>query len=221
MQCYFLSVNAVQNYWAIEFDWGSQSLKDYTHKQLKTHTENFVCTLYMCRFCWGIWARYSVTQDLASYPGCSVWAEKKSLVHTVCACSVPPGFLGIWKFRKICSVTPTSARYADFSHIEGACHWPRSVWTVTKVQRGHSALHLQELSTRSWNPAKHWSTWLMQSFPLKFTDRFERSNAECHHRSDIVFDLEKRPIWVSEGVQSCSAAFQQVSKIDRNFSAAE
>ena len=24
--------------------------------------------------------------------------RKKSLVHTVCACSVPPGFLGIWKF---------------------------------------------------------------------------------------------------------------------------
>ena len=24
--------------------------------------------------------------------------RKKSLVHTVCACLVPPGFLGIWKF---------------------------------------------------------------------------------------------------------------------------
>ena len=29
MQYHFLSVNAVQNCWAIEFDWGSQSLKEY------------------------------------------------------------------------------------------------------------------------------------------------------------------------------------------------
>ena len=33
----------------------------------------------------------------------------------------------------------------------------------------------------------------MQSFPLKFTDHFERSNADCHRRSNIVFDLENRP----------------------------
>ena len=32
---------------------------------------------------------------LASFPGSCAWAEKKNLVHTVCACSVPPGFLGI------------------------------------------------------------------------------------------------------------------------------
>ena len=36
---------------------------------------------------------------LASFPGSHVWAEKiKSLVHTVSACSVLPGFIGIWKF---------------------------------------------------------------------------------------------------------------------------
>ena len=33
---------------------------------------------------------------LALLPGSR--QEEKSLVHTVCACSVFPGFLGIWKF---------------------------------------------------------------------------------------------------------------------------
>ena len=42
--------------------------------------------------------------------------RKNSQVHTVCACSVPPGFLGL-KISVI-SVTLTSAKYADFSHIK-------------------------------------------------------------------------------------------------------
>ena len=47
-----------------------------------------------CLFMLACWSRVS----LASFPGSSAWAERKSLVHTVCACSVHPGFLGIWKF---------------------------------------------------------------------------------------------------------------------------
>ena len=35
---------------------------------------------------------------VALFSGSCAWAEKKSLVHTVYACSVPLGFLGIWKF---------------------------------------------------------------------------------------------------------------------------
>ena len=36
---------------------------------------------------------------LALFPGSRAWSEKiKSLVHTVSACSVLPGFVGIWTF---------------------------------------------------------------------------------------------------------------------------
>ena len=72
----------------------------------------------------------------------SVWEEKKkSLLQTVCACSVH------WDFHKICSISLTPARHADFSHMKDACHWSHSVWAMTKKQWRHSALHLQELST--------------------------------------------------------------------------
>ena len=37
-----------------------------------------------------------VGMALASFPG-SCMGRVKSLVHSVCACSVTPGFLGLWK----------------------------------------------------------------------------------------------------------------------------
>ena len=52
---------------------------------------------------------------VASFPGSHVWVEEKQS-GTHCACSVPPGFLGL-KISVI-SVTLTSSRYADFSHIK-------------------------------------------------------------------------------------------------------
>ena len=36
---------------------------------------------------------------------------------------------------------------------------------------------------------KRWGTWMMQSFPLKFTDHLKRSNADRYHQSSIVFDF--------------------------------
>ena len=39
---------------------------------------------------------YPVLDHLASFPGSCVGGVK-SLVHTVCACSVTPGFMGLWK----------------------------------------------------------------------------------------------------------------------------
>ena len=77
-----------------------------------------------------------------------VGGEKKSLVHTVCACSA---LLGICK---ICSITLTSIRHANFSCMKDACHWPCSLWTTTKERQRHSALHSQKLSI----PAKQCST---------------------------------------------------------------
>ena len=54
----------------------------------------------------------------------------------------------------------------------------------------YSFLRLQELSTCSSIPSKCFSMWLMKSFPLKFTDRLERSNADRYRQSNIVFDLK-------------------------------
>ena len=46
---------------------------------------------------------------------------------------------------------------------------------------------------------------------FKLTNHLKRSNADCYHQSDIVFDF-KLPICVSQGVYLCGAAFQQVNK---------
>ena len=44
-----------------------------------------------------VWPQEPVSSPtLASFPGSCVGGVK-SLVHTVCACSVTPGFLGLWK----------------------------------------------------------------------------------------------------------------------------
>ena len=95
--------------------------------------------------------------ELASFPGSSAWAKRKKAWYTLFAhAQISLNFWEFGNFCKICSATPTSTRYADFSLIKGACHWPRSVWTMTKKWR------LQELSMCSWIPAEHCSTW--QSF---------------------------------------------------------
>ena len=138
--------------------------------------------------------------QLALFPGSSAWAEKKEPgTHCLRMLSSPRISGNLEIFRKICSVTLTSARYADFSCIKDASHWSHSVWTMTKEQQRYSALRLQKLCTRSCIPAKHCSTWLTQSLPLKFTDCFERSNADSYRRSDS-FWLKKPPVWVSEGL---------------------
>ena len=46
-------------------------------------------------YIWDYITSCGVGHALGSFPGSHVWAEKKSLVHTVCACSVLPGFLEI------------------------------------------------------------------------------------------------------------------------------
>ena len=46
---------------------------------------------------------------------------------------------------------------------------------MTKEQRMHSALCLQKLSSFLFISAKWCGKWLMQSFPLKFTDQLKQS----------------------------------------------
>ena len=137
--------------------------------------------------------------------------RKKSLVHTVCACSVFPEFLGIWKF-------PVNLlRYTNLSEAhrlllyKDACHWLRSVWTMTRERRRYSALRLQELSTHSSTPAKCFGTWLTQFFPLKFTDPLEWSNADCYRQSDLVFYFKIVHLCPTESI-TMQCGLQQVRR---------
>ena len=123
------------------------------------------------------------SHTLTSFSGSSEWAEKKSLVHTVCVYSVLPRISGNFgNFRKICSVILTSARHANFSRIKDGCHWLQ--WTRERWR--HSALQLQELSMHLSILVKCCSMWLTQFLLLKFTDCLERSNADCYRQSDTV-----------------------------------
>ena len=66
---------------------------------------------------------YSSAHTLASFPGSSAWAERKEPgTHCLRMLSSPRISGNLEIFRKICSVTLTSARYADFSCIKDACH---------------------------------------------------------------------------------------------------
>ena len=117
---------------------------------------------------------------VALFPGSRAWVEEKE-PGTHCACSVPPGFLGL-KISVI-SVTLTSARYVDFPHIKKCLSLTALCVDndkgATRVLSSSLSMHLwipaKHCSTWLWIPAKHCSTWLTQSLPLKFTDHFERS----------------------------------------------
>ena len=73
---------------------------------------------------------------VVSFPGSCVWAEKKKPGTHCLRMLSSPRISG--NLRKICSVTLTSERCADFSHIKDTCHWPRSVWKMTKKRRSSS-----------------------------------------------------------------------------------
>ena len=93
--------------------------------------------------------------NLALFPGSRAWAGKKRAWYTLFAhAQFSQDFWEFGNSRKICSVTLTSERHADFSRIKDACYRPRSLQTMTRERRRYSALRLQELSTRSSIPAK-------------------------------------------------------------------
>ena len=112
---------------------------------------------------------------VASFLGSRVWAGKIAwytlFVHA--------------QFHTICSVTLNPMRYADFSHMKDACHWPHSMRMMTREWQRSL---LEEIAFV--HSIKRCGTWLIQSFSLKFTDRLERSNANRYHQTDIVFDFK-------------------------------
>ena len=88
---------------------------------------------------WSLWCHIlppHAWRWLASFPASSAWAEKKEPTHCLRMLSSPRISGKFGNFRKIRSVTLTSTRYADFSRIKGACHWPRSVWTWRRSDEG-------------------------------------------------------------------------------------
>ena len=146
-------------------------------------------------------------KSLVLVPRLSCMGREKRAWYTLFVhAQFPQHFWEFGKFCKICSITLTSARHADFSRIKDE-------------RRRYSAPCLQELSTCSCIPAKHCSMWLMKSLPLKFTDRFKQSNADSYHRHDIVFDLKTAHMSVRRSI-TMQAAFQQVNRID-HFSVAK
>ena len=135
--------------------------------------------------------------------------RKKAWYTLLVHAQFPQGFWVFGNFRKICFITLTSAKYADFSCMKDACHWPCSVRTMTRERQRYSDLYLQELSTRLCIPAKHCSTWLMQSLLLKFADRFEWSIAGSYRRSNIVFWLKDHPYGSQRGYNCAVRPFSR------------
>ena len=132
------------------------------------------------------------TNCIALFPGCRACEEKRAWYTLFAYAQFPQDFWEFWNFHNIYSITIISVRYANFSHIRDAYHWPYFVQMMKRERWRCSALHLQELSKRSLSiPAKHCSTWLMQSFPLKFSDRLEQCIAD-RLRSIIAFDFKNR-----------------------------
>ena len=62
---------------------------------------------------------------------------------------------------------------------------------------------------------------MTQSFPLKFTDHLEQSNADRYCQSDVVFWLQNRPYVSHREHNHAVRPFSQLTEIDRNFSVAE
>ena len=126
------------------------------------------------------------------FPNSHKWVEKKSLVHTVCAFSVPPELLRIWKipYNLLCY---TNLCEAWWLLPYKRCLPLTTVWMMMKEQRRPSALCLQKLSTFLSIPAKCCSKWWMQFFSF-----------EVYRSARIM--------------RYCSMSCQQVSLFNCNFS---
>ena len=59
---------------------------------------------------------------LASFPGSCVGGEKRAWYTLFAHAQFSQDFWEFGNSRKICSITLTSARHADFSHTKDACH---------------------------------------------------------------------------------------------------
>ena len=101
---------------------------------------------------------------LASFPGSSAWTERKEPgTHCLRMLSSP-------RISENLEISVKSARYTNLRKVCRLLPYKRCLsLTMLCVDdneggRGHSALRVQEFSTRSWIPTKHCSTWLTHLF---------------------------------------------------------
>ena len=145
------------------------------------------------------------------------------MIHTACAGSILPGFLGIWKFPEnlLSNNNPRNARQL----LPSERCLPLTTPCVDNDDGGMKvlALHFQELSTHLSIPGKQCSWWLMQTFPLKFIDRLKRNNADCYRQStrNIASDFKTAWMCLTGSVSyPCNVAFQRVNRNWHNLSVA-
>ena len=131
-------------------------------------------------------------------------------------------------FCKICSVTLTSARHADFSRLKEACYWPHSVWTTSKEQWRHSGggrawytlfVHVPSSLGNLHTTPLHWNygqyvyrlksctAWII-ILPVRHTGGFEIRNnialtlAVCIASFEAISELQRKSLH-----RSCATAF--------------
>ena len=129
--------------------------------------------------------------------------KKKTLVYIAHAW-LPQDYWEFGNFRKLCSVTQTSAWCANFSWVKDTYNWPHFVWTVTREQWRQSSLCLRELSMSFQlnATANDWLSWIKQC-------RLLLSRWYCFWPQNCLK--------VSITLQ-CYVAFQQVNRNFHNFS---
>ena len=126
-------------------------------------------------------------------------------------------WLGPWfwgyimaNFHKLCSITLTSVTHTDFC-VKDACHWPHSVERWWGSDEGNQLfiwiIHTSYLAI----PAKRYGTWLthlfLWSLPIVLNEALQTVTVKAK-----LFLTSKLPKGVSQGVQLCSVAFQQVNR---------
>ena len=136
---------------------------------------------------------------LPSFPGSCAWAEKKSLVHTICAWSVRPGFLGIWKLlQNVLSYTNLCEAFRLLLYERCLPLTMLCVDNDKEVTKVLSSL-LAEIV----------HAFIHSS--LKFTDRLERSNADCYRQSDIFSDFSTARMCLTGSI-AIQYGLQQVNR---------
>ena len=78
------------------------------------------------------------------------WAWHAVFAHT----HFPQDYWEFWKFPQSLSITLTSARHADFSHVRDACHWSHSDSNMEKDTRLEQGSHQLSSYHCTHNPLK-------------------------------------------------------------------
>ena len=151
-------------------------------------------------------------QCISLVPRLLCMGEEKSLVHTVCACSVFSGFLGIWKFPwNMLRYTKLWEAYQLFPYKRCL---PLTTLCVnndegaTKVLSSSLVFNCPCIRPFQLNTvAREWRNLSLWSSPIASNEAMQTVTGKA-----ILFVTSKPPICVPQRVILCSAAFQQVKR---------